>query len=161
MLKHRELSFDDYVAIVQRRRWLIVIPTILGVAAASVVPLVCPSRFTSHTVVLIEHPAVPDSYVKPVVSVDDLNQRLASMREQILSRTRLQALVEKDVLYKEDAGRVPMEQRVEQLRKSIKGTPLDPMPGPRSPELPGCNVDVTLGAARLPSWVVHPSLAIV
>src|SRR2546422_11413143 len=42
-----------------------------------------------------------------------------------------------------------MEQRVEQLRKSIKVTPLDPMPGTRSPELPGFNVDVTLGEARL------------
>ncbi len=149
MVRHRELSFDDYVAIVQRRRWLIVIPTILGVAAGYLVTLVLPSRFTSHTVVLIEQPAVPDSYVKPVVSLNDLNQRLASMREQILSRTRLQALVEKYALYKEDAGRVPMEQRVEQLRKSIKVTPLDPMPGTRSPELPGFNVDVTLGEARL------------
>jgi protein tyrosine kinase modulator len=149
MAKHRELNFDDYVTILRRRRWLIIIPTILGIGAGYLLTLVLPSRFTSHTMVLIEQPAVPDSYVKPVVSLDDLNQHLASMREQILSRTRVQALVEKYGLYKEDAKRVPMEQLVERLRKSINVTPLNPMPGTRSAELPGFNVDVTLGEARL------------
>jgi len=98
--------------------------------------------------VLVDQPAVPDSYVKPVVS-EDLNQRLASMQEQILSRTRLQNLVERFGLQGKDANRVPMEELVERLRKSITVTPLNPMAGTRSPELPGFNVDVTMGEPRL------------
>jgi len=98
--------------------------------------------------VLVEQPLVPDNYVKPVVS-RDLNQRLASMQEQILSRTRLQHLVEDFGLYKKDVNRVPMEVLVARLRKSIKVTPMNPMPGTRSQDLPGFNVDVTLGEARL------------
>jgi protein tyrosine kinase modulator len=148
MVKHRELNFDDYVAIVRRRRRLIILPAILGAAVGCLLSLVLPPRYTSHTLVLVEQPIVPDSYVKPVVS-EDLNQHLASMQEQILSRTHLQPLVEKFGLYEKDAKRVPMEQLVERLRKSIKVTPLNPMPGTRSPELPGFNVDVTLGEARL------------
>jgi len=148
MAIHRELTFEDYVAILRRRRWLLIIPAILGAAAGYLVSLVLPSRYTSHTMVLVEQPAVPDSYVKPVVS-EDLNQRLASMQEQILSRTRLQDIVERFGLQGKDANRAQMEEQVERLRKSITVTPLNPMAGTRSLELPGFYVDVTMGEARL------------
>ncbi|PYU06519.1 MAG: lipopolysaccharide biosynthesis protein [Acidobacteria bacterium] len=98
---------------------------------------------------------------------EDLSQRLASMQEQILSRTRLQHLIEqfglyktyaeqgtmkalvKRLMHKTDIEPVPMEDLVEQLRKSIKVTPLSPMAGTRSAELPGFNVDVTMREAWL------------
>ena len=74
----RELTSEDYLAILRRRRWLIIIPAILGATCGCILSLVLPKKFTSHTTILIEQPAIPDSYVKPVVS-EDLNQRLASM----------------------------------------------------------------------------------
>ncbi len=148
MAIHRELTFEDYVVILRRRRWLLIIPTILGAAAGYLLSLVLPSQYTSHTMVLVEQPAVPDSYVKPVVS-EDLDQRLSSMQEQILSRTRLQNLVERFGLQGKDANRVPMEELVKQLGKSITVTPMKPMAGTRSQELPGFYVDVTMKDARL------------
>ena len=148
MAVHRELTFEDYVAILRRRRWLLIIPAIVGAAAGYLLSLVLPKRYTSHTMVLVEQPAVPDSYVKPVVS-EDLNQRLASMQEEILSRTRLEDLVERFGLHGKAANRAPIEEDVERLRKSITVTPLNPMAGTRSPDLPGFYVDVTMGDARL------------
>src|SRR5260370_18485139 len=71
------------------------------------------------------------------------------MQEQILSRTRLQHLIEQFGFYGNDAKRVSMEDAVERLRKAILVTPLNPMAGTRSAELPGFNVDVTLGEALL------------
>src|SRR5207245_2062774 len=102
--------------------------------------------------VLVEEPIVPDSYVKPVVN-EDVNQRLASMQGQILSRTRLQHLVEQFNLYKKDVGRVPREVLIEWLNKSIKVAPLNPMPGTLSRGLPGFTVDATLSEARLAQQV--------
>jgi polysaccharide chain length determinant protein (PEP-CTERM system associated) len=148
MAIRKELTLEDYLAILRRRRWLIIIAAILGAPAGYILSLVLPKCYTSHTVILVEPPTVPDSYVKPVVS-EDLNQRLASMKEQILSRTRLQHLIEEFGLYKKGAMRVPMEELVERLRKSITVTPLSPMDGIRSAELPGFSVDVTMGEARL------------
>src|SRR5260370_357269 len=75
------------------------------------------------------------------------------MQEQILSRTRLQHLIEQFGFYGNDAKRVSMEDAVERLRKAILVTPLNPMAGTRSAELPGFNVDVTLGEARLPHQI--------
>ena len=144
----RELTSEDYLAILRRRRWLIIIPAILGATCGCILSLVLPKKFTSHTTILIEQPAIPDSYVKPVVS-EDLNQRLASMKEQILSHTRLQHLIEQSSLYRIDAMRVPMEELVDRLRQSITVTPLSPMAGTRSSELPGFSVDVTMAEAQV------------
>jgi polysaccharide chain length determinant protein (PEP-CTERM system associated) len=148
MARRRELTFEDYLAILIRHRWLIIFPAILGIFAGFILSRLLPKKYVSHTLILVEQPAVSDSYVKPVVS-EDLDQRLASMKEQILSRTRLQHLVEQFGPYRNDAQRVPMEELVEQLRKSITVTPLSAMAGTRSPELPGFSVDVTMGDARL------------
>jgi polysaccharide chain length determinant protein (PEP-CTERM system associated) len=148
MAIRREITFDDYLGIFRRHRWLIIFPAILGVFAGFILSGLLPKKYVSHTLILVEQPAVSDSYVKPVVS-EDLDQRLASMKEQILSRTRLQHLVEQFGPYREDAQGVSMEELVERLRKSIAVTPLSAMAGTHSPELPGFSVDVTMGDARL------------
>ncbi len=113
MVAHRELSVEDWLAIVRRRLWWLLIPAILCAVAGFFLSLVLPKQYTSHTRVLVEAPIVPDSYVKPVVS-DDLNRRLASMQGEILSRTRLQHLVEQFGLYK-DVNQAPMELLVNRL----------------------------------------------
>src|SRR5438552_2164224 len=147
MATNREFTFEDYWAILRRRRWLLVLPVAAGVIGGFLLSLVLPEKYTSHTIVLVERPVVGDTYVKPVMT-EDLNQRLASMKEQILSRTQLQHLVEKFGLYKKDAGTLPMEALVERLQQSIAVTPLSPMQGTQSAGLPGFNCDVTFGEAR-------------
>jgi polysaccharide chain length determinant protein (PEP-CTERM system associated) len=145
---HRQMSTEEFLTLLLRRRWSLLLTAVLGAAAGFLLAVAIPPQYTSHTMVLVEEPVVPDSYVKPVVS-EDVNQRLASMQGQILSRTRLQGLVEKFAPFKGEAGRVPTEVMIEQLRKSIKVAPLNPMPGTSSHELPGFTVDVTLGDAHL------------
>src|SRR5690349_187915 len=142
------MSVEEYLTLLLRRKWLLVTTTVLGAAAGLLLAIVIPAQYTSHTMVLVEEPVVPEGYVKPVVS-EDVNQRLASMQGQILSRTRLQDLVEQFDPYKKDAGKEPMEVMIERLKKSIKVAPLSPMPGTMSRELPGFTVDVTLGDPHL------------
>lgn len=145
---HRQMSVEEYLTLLFRRRWLLIVMATLGGAIGILLSRVIPPQYTSHTMVLIEEPVIPDSYVKPVVN-EDVNQRLASMQGQILSRTRLQDLVEKFHPYKKEEGRVAEEVMIEQLKKSIKVSPLNPMPGTSSRELPGFTVDVTLGKPQL------------
>jgi len=65
------------------------------------------------------------------------------MQEQILSRTRLEPIIEKLGLYPLDRGRVHIEDLVERLRTSITITPLTSMPGTKNQSLPGFYVNVT------------------
>lgn len=148
MIGNRELTLDDYLAILRRHKWLLILSAVLGTAGAYAVSWALPSRYSSETLVLVEQPTVPDSYVKPVVA-GNLSRRLASMQEQILSRTRLQQIVEQYNLYKKDSGGMSMEESVEQLRKSITVTPLKPIQESQSRELPGFTVSVVADRAQL------------
>src|SRR5579875_361587 len=123
MLLGRQLNFDDYGAIVRRRLWVLLIPALLGPVVAYVIARYLPPRYTSNSLILIEQPKVPTSFVPSVVG-NDLTARLANMEEQILSRTRLEPLIERYGLYRSDIHKVSMEELVTQMRQDISVTPV-------------------------------------
>ena len=57
--------------------------------------------YRSEALILVEHQKVPEQYVTPnvIVNIDD---RIQGMTEQILSRTRLNALIEQFNLYPDE-----------------------------------------------------------
>ncbi len=121
MLGHRELEFEDYLAIARRRKWWIIVPAIVLPLIAFGVSLALPEKWTSQTMVLIEQQKVPDNYVKPILS-EDLNERLATMKEQILSRTRLEPIIQRFELY--PGKGLPMEERLSLMRKAVTVAPM-------------------------------------
>lgn len=121
MLGHRQLKIEDYKAIL-RRHWLwILVPAMVGPMIGYGISRLVPARYTSKTLVLVERQRVPDSFVKPVVT-EDLGQRLATMQEQILSRTRLQPLIERYGLYKDD--NLAIEDKLDRMRADISVQPV-------------------------------------
>jgi polysaccharide chain length determinant protein (PEP-CTERM system associated) len=142
----RELTPADYLAIL-RRRWVpIVVLTLLGGPLAYGISRLLPSRYTSQTTVLVQPPTVPKDVVHPVVT-EDISQQLASMKAQILSRTRLEPIIRQYGLYASDANKVPMEDLVARLQDAIKVVAVRPMEE-TSGSLPGFNVEVTLDDPR-------------
>lgn len=121
MLGHRELTMEDYADILKRRFRLILISAITLLAAGLGVTRILPARYESQTLILIEQQSVPENYVKPVVD-ENLDARLASMKEQILSRSRLEPIITKYRLYA--GGGNTMDDRVTLARKAIKITPI-------------------------------------
>lgn len=152
MIGQQELTFDDYLTILRRRWWIVLVGLVVGLSIAYGLCRFLPKSYTSKTLVLIEPPTVPPNYVQPVIT-GSLNQRLASMQEQILSRTRLQPIVEQFNLYRKDRDRVPLEDLVHRLRKAIEVKPINPTPGTRSNDLPGFTVAVTLSKPLLAQQV--------
>ena len=148
MIGHREMSIDDYLEIFRRRRWILLIPALLVPLIVFSYSLFISDEFTSKTLVLVEEQKVPDSIVPPVVT-EDIAQRLATMQEQILSRTRLQPIIEKFALYQGGATALHMEDKVEMLRRAISITPVRTMPGSRSVSVPGFYISFTAGNAQL------------
>src|ERR1700693_5315330 len=129
MLGQRELSPEDYFEIWRRRKAWLLICAFLGPLIGFGLTLVLPPKYISSTLVLVEQPKVPDTVIHSVVS-DALGQRLVTMQEQILSRTRLQPLIERFNLYaSEQRKKVPMEELVADMRKNIVVTPIKPAAG--------------------------------
>jgi polysaccharide chain length determinant protein (PEP-CTERM system associated) len=73
-----------------------------------------------------------------------LKQRLTTLQEQILSRSRLEAIINKFGLYqKERTQQASMDALVDRLRKKISVTPVKPMAESNSSQLPGFIIKVT------------------
>lgn len=126
MLGHREITMQDCTEILRRRFWIILACTLglFGVGAG--LSYLIPPRFVSQTLVLIERPQVPEDYVKPVVT-EDFEQRLSSMKEQILSRSRIQPIIERYDLF--GKGGYDMDDRVAMTQKVVG---IRPIPAGRS-----------------------------
>jgi polysaccharide chain length determinant protein (PEP-CTERM system associated) len=77
-----------------------------------------PARYRSETTILIEQPKVPVQYVVPNVG-SDLQYRLQTLTQQILSRTRLQHIIDDFHLYPGAHTRVSPDDVIEQMRKDI------------------------------------------
>jgi len=143
MLGHRELSADEYIGILRRRWWIILIPALLAPVIVYGISLKIPNRYVSQTLVLVQPQKVPDALVHPVV-VEELQQRLATMTEQILSRTQLQPTIDRFGLLKNEP--ISMEEKVERVRKQIQVTPLkEDMRG----NTPGFYISFTADTPRL------------
>jgi polysaccharide chain length determinant protein (PEP-CTERM system associated) len=96
-------SWDEYITIAFQRRWWIVLSIFVCWAAAWGISLLLPATYESEATVLVERQKVPDQYVTPNVTAD-LQDRLQNITEQILSRTRLQALIDYFHLYPRPRG---------------------------------------------------------
>jgi len=143
MLGHRELTMQDYEEILKRRFWLISISAILLLVIGLGISYILPPQYVSKTLVLIEQQKVPEDYVKPVVD-EDLGARLASMQEQILSRSRIEPIIERFGLYAN--SKYTMDDRVDLTRKAIK---VDPIPaGQSSRGMPGFYITFKAQDAR-------------
>jgi len=121
MLGHRELTMEDYAGILKRRLWLILGCGVLLLGIGLGLCYILPAQYVSQTLVLIEQQKVPENYVKPVVD-EDLGGRLASMKEQILSRSRVEPIVERFNLFAN--GKNTMDDRVDLTRTAIVITPI-------------------------------------
>jgi len=142
MIRNGELSMSEVKRILRRYWWILPITVVSGLSLALGATIFLPKKFKSETLVLVEQPNVSPDLVKPVVT-EATNQRLASMQEQILSRSRLQPIIEKFGLYTSDRQTVHMEDLVARLRAAIEITPLEPMQGTQNRQLPGFHVNVT------------------
>jgi polysaccharide chain length determinant protein (PEP-CTERM system associated) len=148
MVRNGEIAPEDAKRVFRRYWWILPITVVGCGAIGMLLASVLPKRYTSQTLILVQQPTVPSDIVKPVVT-EDLNHRLASMQEQILSRTRLEPIIEKFDLYPEVRGKVHIEDLVERLRTSIVVTPLASMPGTQNQSLPGFYVNVTFNNPQL------------
>ena len=142
----RELTPQDYIAML-RRHWVLVLTLgLVGCGIAYGISRFLPSRYQSQTLVLVEQPAVSPDYVRQVTSEDAI-QSLVSMKQQILSRTRLEPIIRQLGLYSNETAHVSMEGLVAKLQHSIEVTPVVPITE-ESKAMPGFFVKVTMDNPR-------------
>ncbi|HEX8817034.1 MAG TPA: XrtA system polysaccharide chain length determinant [Terriglobales bacterium] len=119
MINPRSQSWTDYWQIIGRRRWLLALPVVICWLAVWGVCWFLPAVYRSEATILIEQQKVPEHYVVANVTAD-LQERLQSMTQQVLSRTRLRRIIDDLHLYADDRHRLSPDELVERMRKDIK-----------------------------------------
>jgi polysaccharide chain length determinant protein (PEP-CTERM system associated) len=93
MTENRELTMDDYLAMLRRRLKVILIPTLLAPLAGFGISYLFSPKYTSQSTVLVEGQKVPDNYVTPVITAD-FTERVQTLSQEVVSPTRLRPVIE-------------------------------------------------------------------
>src|SRR5580704_12602364 len=114
----QSLDLQHYLGVVRRRHFHFLIPLFLAWTVVWAASWVLPPRYLSSTLILVEQPTMPKDYVKPNVN-DDLQERMQSITQQILSRTRPLHIIDQFNLYTGQHSQPSPDQKVDRMRKDI------------------------------------------
>jgi succinoglycan biosynthesis transport protein ExoP len=115
-------GWEDYVAIVWRRRWWIVLPLFLTWLTVWGVSWLLPTTYTSDALISAEQEKVSDTYVMENVNVN-LQNRLQSTTQKVLSYASLERIIDRFKLYVTPpriSGFFKSKDPVDQMRGDIK-----------------------------------------
>jgi len=119
-IEFRQRSFSEYLKIIRRRKWLIILPVIAVTASVSWVVYRLPDVYQSVTLIMVKPSTLPTAVV-PTITEDSLTRQLASIAQVVTSRSSLEPLVLKYELYKPERLRgEPMESIINMMRKDIR-----------------------------------------
>jgi polysaccharide chain length determinant protein (PEP-CTERM system associated) len=118
----RQRKPGEYLKILRRRKWFIILPTIAITVAVAWVVYKLPDVYESTTLIVVKPSTLPTSMVS--AGSDDLTRQLTSITQVVTSRSSLEPLVQKYDLYKTERMRgEPMESAIQMMREDIKVTP--------------------------------------
>jgi polysaccharide biosynthesis transport protein len=108
----------EYVRMVVKHKWQVAICTLALTLGFTVVIAKLPNVYEATTTILVDPQQVPEKYVMPVVS-SDAYARLNTIKQQVLSRTRLETIINNYKLYADKRGTLSPEEMVDKMREDI------------------------------------------
>ena len=100
MIPGKQYTPEDLALILWRRKWWAILPAIVITAGVYAWVRTLPNLYRSDTLILVVPQRVPENYVKSTVTTR-IEDRLQSIQQQILSRTRLERIIQDFNLYAE------------------------------------------------------------
>lgn len=88
-----DMEFQDYLRVLSKRKWIIILTYISLFVAASVYIVLTPKLYKSSTTILSIPQKVPPSFIPSTVTVG-AGDRMATIEQLIKSRTRLKRVME-------------------------------------------------------------------
>src|SRR6185436_3528600 len=95
----RQRKPSEYLKILRRRKWFIILPTIAIATAVTWVVMKLPDVYQSTTLIVVKPSTLPTSMVSSNAE-DNLTRQLAGITQVVTSRSSLEPLVQKYELYK-------------------------------------------------------------
>ena len=116
----RQRRPSEYLKILRRRKWLLILPMIAIASAVAYVVYRLPDVYESTTLIVVRPSTLPTGVI-PTATEDALTRQLASISQVVTSRSSLEPLVAKYKLYEAERGRgEPMELVIQKLHNDIR-----------------------------------------
>jgi polysaccharide chain length determinant protein (PEP-CTERM system associated) len=119
---------EDFLRAAWRRRWMILVPIVLAAVGTAVWSLGQPDEYKSETTLLVVPPSGAGNLVTGSNDVVPIEDRLYTIRQQVVSHDRLKELVESAGLYAAWRQAHPESDVVNRMRQDVdiaivKGNP--------------------------------------
>jgi protein tyrosine kinase modulator len=108
---------NAYLEAPLRRPWHALVPLAVCSALALAASYAIPKRYTSSTTILVEAEKAPELLGS---GGEETAQRLPTLRQELLSRTRLERVLHELDPYPDAVGRRPLSQVIDQMRSAIR-----------------------------------------
>ncbi len=118
-VEFRQRSVGEFIQMLKRRKWLILLPVITMTASIGYVVYKLPSVYESRTVLTVKPPTISETVVNSL-SETDISQRIETINTRVLSRTSLEPMIAKYKLFElERSAGIPTEIMVDRMRRNI------------------------------------------
>jgi polysaccharide biosynthesis transport protein len=111
-------KFMQYGRVLLKYKWQVLISTLALTLIFTLIITKLPNVYEATTTILVDPQQVPEKYVSAVVSSDPYT-RLNTITQQVLSRSRLQEIIDKLDLYREKRKTLTPEELIEEMRQDI------------------------------------------
>ena len=111
-------------AILWQRLWLIVIPFVVGTIAAVAAAFLIPASYRSQAVLVVESSNLAGSDEPGRVASEVIDERIAKVKQQVISRPDLIAIIQQLQLYPGQRNRRSLSDIVEDMREDIAIEPI-------------------------------------
>ncbi len=115
----RGAGLDRLRAIWRRRKWVGILAFIAPLTGLVAMIMALPDLYESSALVLVDRQQVPEAFVRPTVT-SELEVRLHTISQEILSRSRLEALITRMGLYRDLQSRTSPDEAVARMRRDIR-----------------------------------------
>lgn len=112
-------TLEDYLAILKRRKWQLIVPAALLSIFALLAALLIPPMYRSSATILIERQEIPSELVQTTVT-GFADQRIQVISQRVMTTSNLSGLIERYDLYRDIRRKESINMAVEEMRKRIK-----------------------------------------
>lgn len=112
------IPFSEWVLVLRRHLVLVLAVTFVTFGLACVFVMMMPNVYRAETRILVNPQRISDKYVSSAVSMDS-TERLNTLSQQVMSSTRLQAIIEDLHLFPSLRKRMGRDQLIERMRQHI------------------------------------------
>lgn len=112
------INARELAAILYRRRYWLILPTIAGIVAALVATAIIAPQYRSSATLLITAQQIPTTVVPTTLS-NRADERIARIRQQIMSREQLTAMMRTLNLYEAERANLTLEEVLAIMRDAI------------------------------------------